>query len=190
MRPATLSLTTPALVTLFAGGASAQSISTPAYCRVATPGTEIVAQRPASSEAPIDDVNWFARPVPNPGGRYIVGFASYDQNYLYIANRVPKNTEGAKRFTLRVVNPDREVRFANMFQHPPALAAAEAIGQLWSESCAPDMEPFKKGEAPWAFMSLSREQCVALVNAKFQGDASTRRELTDVCQSTGGGSLR
>ena len=74
---------------LAAAGATtaAQNVNTPAYCRVATPGTEIVAERPSSSEAPVDDVNWFARPVPNPDGGYIVGFASHDQNYLYDLSR-------------------------------------------------------------------------------------------------------
>ena len=38
---------------------------------------------PADSEAPIDDVNWFARPVPHDGDDWIVAFASHDQNYLY-----------------------------------------------------------------------------------------------------------
>ena len=32
-------------------------------------------------------MNWFARPVPNPEGRWIVAFASHDQNYLYDLSR-------------------------------------------------------------------------------------------------------
>lgn len=465
MQPFITPLAAPVLVALFAIGAQAQTIPTPAYCRVATPGTEVVVQRPTSTEAPVDDVNWFARPVP-VSGRYVVGFASHDQNYLYdltngrrvripdksdavatpdgryvtvpshytatktvnfydartlvsrldegrdaldvtpafahadadvedvyyqsvgvlsttksgeatttvyrmmfsggnvkpapgfrivdytfteqggrvvvqpsramrlcpqvtrdlstpfiskdgryviahdggsdtapgtlkvfaitatdpagqtttcerrvdfgfaagkadfsfdggrvtfhiskhgyltpfvngglaaptitdvvvadltrdatgaitghgglarvttsategvgsyfpaffpdgkvfcIANSVPKNSEGAKRFSLRVVNPDREVQFANIFKDPRALAAAETIGQLWRTSCAPELQPFKPGEAPWTFMSLSREQCAGLVTAKFEGEAGTRRELTDACQAAGRGSLR
>jgi hypothetical protein len=39
--------------------------------------------RPAANEPVIDDVNWFARPVPNPQGHWIVGFASHNENYLY-----------------------------------------------------------------------------------------------------------
>ena len=34
---------------------SAQNIPTAAYCRVATPGTEVVVQRPSSGEDPVDD---------------------------------------------------------------------------------------------------------------------------------------
>ena len=39
--------------------------------------------RPAANEPVIDDVNWFARPVPNPQGHWIIGFASHNENYLY-----------------------------------------------------------------------------------------------------------
>jgi hypothetical protein len=39
--------------------------------------------RPAEGEAVIDDVNWFARPVPNSLGHRIVAFASHNENYLY-----------------------------------------------------------------------------------------------------------
>ena len=80
--PTPLPRTTLAIVSLLVTSISAQNVPVPAYCRVATPGTEVVVQRPASTEEPIDDVNWFARPVPVTG-RYIVGFASHDQNYLY-----------------------------------------------------------------------------------------------------------
>ncbi|MGH9319788.1 MAG: hypothetical protein ACRD3V_07845 [Vicinamibacteria bacterium] len=57
------------------------------YCNVASEGTKVLAMRPADDEPPVDDVNWFARPVPNPDGRWIVGFASHDQNYLYDLSR-------------------------------------------------------------------------------------------------------
>ena len=56
-------------------------------CRVSTLGTAVLSSRPAPDEAPIDDVNWFARPVPTADGRWIVGFASHDQNYLYDLTR-------------------------------------------------------------------------------------------------------
>jgi hypothetical protein len=122
-------------------------------------------------------------------GSYFPAFFP-DGRVFYIANSTPKNSDGPKRFSLRVVNPDREVWFANFFQDPRALAKAEAIGQLWRESCAPELQPYKKGEAPWAFMSLTREQCLGLLSAKFAGDAGTRRELADACQATGRGSVR
>ena len=39
--------------------------------------------RPAAGEPPLDDVNWFARPVPNAKGDWIVAVASHNLNYLY-----------------------------------------------------------------------------------------------------------
>jgi hypothetical protein len=68
-------------------GLVAQAPQPADYCRVHSDGTEVLATRPGPDEAPIDDVNWFARPVPNPDGRWIVGFATHDQNYLYDLTR-------------------------------------------------------------------------------------------------------
>ncbi|MEX2125203.1 MAG: hypothetical protein WD795_15030 [Woeseia sp.] len=51
----------------------------PAYCDVA-PQRDALLVRPAEGEPPI---NWFARPVPNPGNHWIIGYAMHDQNYLY-----------------------------------------------------------------------------------------------------------
>ena len=55
---------------------------TPGYCDVnSTRDTLLV--RPGPGEPVIDDINWFARPVPNPDGDWIVGYAMHDLNYLY-----------------------------------------------------------------------------------------------------------
>ena len=53
------------------------------YCAVQSAGTKVEMVRPQPSDPPIDDVNWFARPVPNPQRHWIVGFASHNLNYLY-----------------------------------------------------------------------------------------------------------
>jgi hypothetical protein len=53
------------------------------YCALTTDGTRVLAVRPSDHEPPIDDVNWFARPVPNDRGDWLVAFASHDQNFLY-----------------------------------------------------------------------------------------------------------
>lgn len=53
------------------------------YCAIESPGTAVEIVRPGPAEAAVDDVNWFARPVPNPQGRRIVAFASHNANYLY-----------------------------------------------------------------------------------------------------------
>lgn len=117
-------------------------------------------------------------------GSYFPAFFP-DGKVFYIANGTPKNSEGPKRFTLRVVNPDREIRFANIFTDAGALEAAETIGQLWRENCALELQPFKPGEAPWAFMSLSPQQCTALVDARFKGDSATRARLLATCRAPG-----
>jgi hypothetical protein len=117
-------------------------------------------------------------------GNYFPAFFP-DGKLFYVANSTPKNADGAKRFTLRVVNPDRDVHFSNVFVDPPALAAASAIGELWRASCAADLQPFKAGEAPWAFMSLSPGQCTALVEARFTGDSATRASLIAACSAAG-----
>ena len=67
--------------------AAAQPGAEANYCRIDTPGSRVIASRPGADEPPVDDVNWFARPVPNDAGRHVVGFASHDQNYLYDLTR-------------------------------------------------------------------------------------------------------
>jgi hypothetical protein len=117
-------------------------------------------------------------------GSYFPAFFP-DGKVFYIANSTPKNADGPKRFTLRVVNPDREVRLANIFKDAGTLEAAEAIGQLWRDHCASELQPFKPGEAAWAFMSLSRDQCAGLVEAHFTGEAATRARLLAACRAPG-----
>ena len=54
------------------------------YCAVETPGTTVEMVRPQPTDDPpvIDDVNWFARPVPNPDGHWMVAYANHNLNYL------------------------------------------------------------------------------------------------------------
>jgi hypothetical protein len=54
------------------------------YCEVESVG-DVLIKRPHADDAIkyIDDINWFARPVPNGAGDYIVTYASHNQNYLY-----------------------------------------------------------------------------------------------------------
>ena len=68
---------------VIAASASAADTSGPGYCDVATADEHVLVTRPGADEAIIDDVNWFARPVPNPGGDWIIGYAMHDLNYLY-----------------------------------------------------------------------------------------------------------
>ena len=62
------------------------------YCAPPAVAREVLVTRPSDGEEPIDDVNWFARPVPHAGDDRIIAFASHDQNYLYnltAGSRVP-----------------------------------------------------------------------------------------------------
>jgi hypothetical protein len=113
-------------------------------------------------------------------GSYFPAFFP-DGRVFYVANSAPKNSGDPKRFRFAVVDPDREVYFANLFTDPERRDAAEAIGELWLASCAPGLKPFKTGEAPWAFMSLSRAQCEALVGERWTGDPATKTALLAAC---------
>ncbi len=74
----------PVLVAILVSGSISAKSEQPDYCAISTPG-DVLIKRPQSGETTtyIDDVNWFARPVPNADGDYIVAYASHNQNYLY-----------------------------------------------------------------------------------------------------------
>lgn len=75
-----------ALVSLFVAATFACQPTTEGhvdYCALTTDGTRVEIVRPSPEEPPIDDVNWFARPVPNADGDWIIAFATRKQNYLY-----------------------------------------------------------------------------------------------------------
>lgn len=71
-----------AVVSLLAATTGLAQGKPPGYCNV-EPAHDTLLVRPGADEAPIDDINWFARPVPNPDDHWIVGYAMHDQNYLY-----------------------------------------------------------------------------------------------------------
>lgn len=73
---------TAALVCLSGAAGSLAQDGTPGYCDIEAAHNTLLV-RPGAGEAPIDDINWFARPVPNPDDHWIVGYAMHDQNYLY-----------------------------------------------------------------------------------------------------------
>ena len=85
MRYATALLSTSILTAITPGQPSADGSPDDAidYCAVASFGARVEFVRPGPDEPPLDDVNWFARPLPNERGDWIVGFASHNQNYLY-----------------------------------------------------------------------------------------------------------
>ena len=71
------------IAVVLASSAGAADSPRGAYCDVATTGDHILVTRPGADEGVIDDVNWFARPVPNPQGDWVIGYAMHDLNYLY-----------------------------------------------------------------------------------------------------------
>ena len=87
-------------------------------------------------------------------GSYFPAFMP-DGMVFYVANEVPKQSSEAKRFRLAVVDPSRERRVTELFTSPARREAADAIGELWRQTCAPALTPFRPQEAAWAFTSLS-----------------------------------
>jgi hypothetical protein len=113
-------------------------------------------------------------------GSYFPAFFQ-DGRVFYIANSSPKKSAEVKRFHLRVVDPDREVYFANLFADAALASAADSIGVMWQQACHPEMQPFKPGEAPWMLMSLSRPQCESLVGRRVPGEDPKKAALLGAC---------
>jgi hypothetical protein len=113
-------------------------------------------------------------------GSYFPAFLP-DGHLFYIFNEAPKNSEGAKRYKFKVVDADADLRTANLFAVPRQRERAAAIGELWRSTCAPSMQPFKEREAEWSFLSLTRERCVQLVEARWASSSISKTELLDLC---------
>jgi hypothetical protein len=107
-------------------------------------------------------------------GSYFPAFFP-DGKVFYIANLVPKEATAPKRFELRVVDPGAERRAASVFSSPARREAAEAIGELWRQSCAPAQAPYRPQEAAWTFLSLSRAACEQLVNERWKPPTDARK---------------
>ena len=94
--------------------------------------------RPGADEAPVDDVNWFARPVRHDGTDRIVAFASHNQNYLYnltagVRVRIPDRSDAVATPDGRYMTvpssytPDANVRFYPMAPLLRGLAAGDDV---------------------------------------------------------------
>jgi len=71
------------LLALHAGLSVGEPIAK-SYCDVESSGSVLLTRPQADEAMPyINDVNWFARPVPNPNNDFVIAFASHNQNYLY-----------------------------------------------------------------------------------------------------------
>lgn len=103
------------------------------YCEIPSLASTPVNVRPAEGDEPVDDVNWFARPVPHDGTDRILAFASHDQNYLYnlttgVRVRIPDRSDAVATPDGRYMTvpsyytPDSNVRF---YPVAPMLEALE-----------------------------------------------------------------
>jgi hypothetical protein len=107
-------------------------------------------------------------------GSYFPAFFP-DGKVFYIANLVPRDSTASKRFELRVVDPAAERHSANLFASPARREAADAIGELWRQTCAPTLTAFRPQEAAWAYLSLSPAQCRQLVEDKWTPATDARK---------------
>lgn len=107
----------------------------PPYCVVETSGRAVEVVRPGPGDPPLDDVNWFARPVPNPAGRRIVAVASHNLNYLYDLGsgariRIPDRSDAVATPDGRFITVPSHYTSTNTinFYDAPALVARLAAG--------------------------------------------------------------
>ncbi len=106
------------------------------YCEVPATSSNVIAVRPSADDPPIDDVNWFARPVPHSGSDRILAFASHDQNELYNITtgariRIPDRSDavatpdGRYMTVPSTYTPDSNIRFYPIAEMLERLAAGE-----------------------------------------------------------------
>lgn len=107
-------------------------------------------------------------------GHYFPAFMP-DGAVFAVSNLVPKQSPGQKRFELRVIDPSRDRRQTSVFASPARRELADAIGELWRQSCAPALTPFRPQEAAWALTSLSPAQCRQLVEERWTPATDARK---------------
>jgi hypothetical protein len=107
-----------------------------------------------------------------------------DGKLFYVANLAPRDSAAPKAFELRVVDPQRDRHMGNLFATPARREAADAIGELWRQTCAPALAPYRPQEAAWAFMSLTPAQCRQLVEDKWLPATDARKaSLIAACEA-------
>ncbi len=142
------------------------------YCSVPEFGLDVLAERPGPAADPIDDVNWFARPVPHDGDDWIIAFASHSQNYIYNLTtdrrvQIPDRSDAVATPDGRYMTvPSYYTSDSNIRFYPvaPMLEALEEGRDV------PDLEPAFIHDHP----ALHRVyyQSTALVSEAVVGDAT------------------
>jgi hypothetical protein len=107
-------------------------------------------------------------------GHYFPAFLP-DGKVFYISNLVPRQSPEPKRFALTVVDPAADRRLTDVFTSPQRREAADAIGELWRQSCAPSLAPYRPQEAAWAYLSLTPAQCTQLVQERWLPATDARK---------------
>lgn len=121
-----------------AGGTDVAAID---YCELAPVGSNVLRIRPAAGDPPVDDVNWFARPVPHSGSDRIIAFASHDQNYIYNLTtgakvKIPDRSDAVATPDGRYMTvpsfytPDSHIRFYAVAPMLDALGTGEDVDEL------------------------------------------------------------
>lgn len=145
----------------------------PDYCALPETALEVLATRPGEDRPPVDDVNWFARPVPHAGDDWIIGFASHDQNYMYNLTtdrrvRIPDRSDAVATPDGRYMTvPSYYTSDSNIRFYP----IAPMLDALERGEDADDLEPAFIHDHP--SMHRVYYQSTALVSETTEGD---RRE--------------
>ncbi len=107
-------------------------------------------------------------------GHYFPAFLP-DGKLFYVSNAVPRQSTEPKRFRLSVVDPAGRRSATSVFTSATRREAADAIGELWRQTCAPGLAPFRPQEAAWAYLSLPAAQCRQLVDEKWLPATDARK---------------
>ena len=111
------------------------------YCDVAPLHSDVLRVRPAPGDPPIDDVNWFARPVPHSGTDRIIAYATHDENHIYNLTtgaraRIPDRSDAVATPDGRYMTvpsyytPDSNIRFYPVAPMLEALDTGADVSDL------------------------------------------------------------
>lgn len=142
------------------------------YCELPELSSDLIIVRPGDGEVPIDDVNWFARPVAHDGSDRLLAFASHDQNYLYnittgVRTQIPDRSDA-------VATPDGRYMTVPSYYTPDSntrfYPIAPMLDRLERGEDAADLEPVFVHEHP--AMSRVYYQSTGIVSEETTSDGA------------------